>query len=1169
MKYKLKNISKSLVVGLVVSGFYLKANAQHITRNSYNNESVIQATGSVTLTDGFYIPVGKTVRIFTAVSFANCVDQINNPSANQNYISTRIFKVRGVKPQNIDSLRKTCEVNQTIQYFDGLGRPLQSVTVQGSPTFKDIVQPIAYDAFGRENKKYLPYPVAGNNGNFKSDALTAQNAFYSNPFGAVTKIENSAFSESRFEASPLNRTEEQGSPGASWQMGSGHTVRLSYGSNNSSTAYASDGFAVRLYNAEAAGGYQRTLTGTGFYEANQLYLIISKDENWTAADGKAGTIEEYKDKEGRVILKRVFNQKDGTIETLSTYYIYDDLGNLSFVLPPGVNPDATAIPDQNNLNSFCYQYRYDGRKRLIEKRIPGKKDWENMVYNSLGQLVLSQDPNQKKSGQWLFTKYDALGRVTMTGLYNNVQNRAEVQNLVDAPTSILWEKWNKDSKSWSNDAFPQSIAEQYTLNYYDDYSFTLPSAYVMSGASAKTKGLLTGSATKVLGTGDMLLSVNYYDEEARVVKIYKQHYLSGTANEANYDEIENAYNFPGELIASNRIHHVGANQTTIANRYEYDHVGRKKASFESINGATEVVLSKLDYNELGQLVKKSLHSEGGTNFIQNSSYAYNERGWMSRINKLDSINASTVFGMELLYGNTPGSFNGNIGAINWKTKVPAGLGLSEQVQNYAYSYDKLNRLLKADYVTPGAAGKFNEEMSYDVMGNILNLKRTNSMANYLNNFSYNYTSNGIKGNQLYDVSDTGIDGKSSTYAYDDNGNQKTDSRKGINISYNMLNLPKTITKSSTGESLNYVYDATGQKLKKIYGSNTRDYIGGIEYNNGAIEFIQTEEGRALPGSSYSYEYMLKDHLGNTRATIKQNGEIVQVQDYYAFGLEMNPGNNISPSPQNNYTYNGKEKQGELGLSQLDYGARFYDPLIGRWNVVDPLSEKFFPLSAYSYTADNPVLLNDPNGKDWTITMVIDKNGIAHYQILFTAAVVDNTSKKNGRPNELAKAVKKQFEKIFNVNEKKVENGTLGFTVEAKAEINVYDDAQSIGYKETLIEIKDRTDDDFKSTGSNIVGYAPDGKHISINEKYVDDMISGRNQKTLAHEIGHTGGLKHPAMDNIWFFPGPTYHLKDTNNFMIQGKKPDPTGPTRDQMYRIYRLYRSGKLNNRDIYPVDQ
>ncbi|PWG77914.1 polymorphic toxin type 44 domain-containing protein, partial [Pararcticibacter amylolyticus] len=202
------------------------------------------------------------------------------------------------------------------------------------------------------------------------------------------------------------------------------------------------------------------------------------------------------------------------------------------------------------------------------------------------------------------------------------------------------------------------------------------------------------------------------------------------------------------------------------------------------------------------------------------------------------------------------------------------------------------------------------------------------------------------------------------YSYDQNGNLRTDSRKGLNFEYNHLNLSKKVTKGSTGESISYLYDASGRKLRKETAGGNRDYIGGIEYgNNGNIEFVQTEEGRAVnTGGTYSYEYMLKDHLGNTRAVVKQDGSILQTPDYYAFGMELNR-NRLTPSPDNRYKYNGKELQTELGLGQYDYGARFYDAVVGRFTTMDPLTNKYASFTPYNYTFNNPVRFIDPDGRD--------------------------------------------------------------------------------------------------------------------------------------------------------------------------------------------------------------
>ncbi|SMC75592.1 DUF6443 domain-containing protein [Pedobacter africanus] len=924
------------------------ANAQHITRNAYNNETEIKATGSVTLTDGFHIPAGKTVRIFTGASFKECVPFAGILSTDQNYVSTKIFKVPQVLTDNDVALagRSTCDVNQTVQYFDGLGRPLQTVTVQGSPSFKDLVQPVAYDAFGREQFKYLPYvATAGSNGAFKTGAVAAQAAFYASPSAGVASI-SGAFSEIRFEASPLNRVQEQGAPGTSWQLaanGTGHTLKTEYGSNNASAAYSTTGFAVRLYTAvpvTASGQeHQRTLSGTGYYTANELYLTISKDENWVSNDGKAGTTEEYKDKEGRVVLKRLFNRKpDNSIETLSTYYVYDDLGNLSFVLPPGANPDAEAVPSATVQDNFCYQYRYDGRKRLIEKKIPGK-GWEDMVYNKLDQLVLSRDAEQRNSQKWLFTKYDALGRVVMTGLHSNATERVNLQPLVDAQGTLWESRDNANSNStgtgYTNLTLPNTGIETYlTINYYDDYDFHGNSFPPPNGTTqmpaARTKGLQTGSFVYQLGSSTTrYLSVNYYDEEGRIIRTAADNHLGGK------DYVDNTWNFAGELTASTRSH-TGASgpATTIATRYDYDHMGRKLATMQSINGQPEVVLSKLAYNEIGQLLKKELHSnDNGGSFLQKTDYAYNERGWLNNT-------TSDQFSMRLKYdvGTYP-QYNGNIANQEW--------GAGNSYPNvYTYDYDKLNRLKSG--VSTGVV--MSEFLTYDVMGNIASMNRDGAGVS-----TYNYANND---NKLTSISGPLATG---TYMYDLNGNATTDGRTGVTIGYNILNLPSTVSKS--GLSMSYVYDAAGGKLRKVSSSEaTSDYVDGIQYTGGAIDFIMTEEGKARNnGGTYVYEYNLTDHLGNVRYTFNQHPSTYQLQqlqadNYYPFGKQR-----VASAGVNKYLYNGKELQNELG--QLDYGARFYDPEIGRWNVVDPLAEKFLSVNPYNYTDNNPVNNIDPNGME--------------------------------------------------------------------------------------------------------------------------------------------------------------------------------------------------------------
>jgi len=894
------------------------AKAQLVLSN-YSGQAEISAATSVTLTNGFHAT--GNVRIFTTgSSYQSCVPQTSIPSINQNYILSRTFKVAGVSAANVSTVRNVCEENQQVQYLDGLGRPLQTVTVNGGLAGHDIVIPVKYDAFGREDRKYLPYTVWNNNGAFRADAISGggQASYYNSPPGGI-KPTATPFSQKIFEASPLNRVIEQGAPGNAWQPAadntSGHTVKTEYGTNMANE--------VRLWTVSATGAH-----GTDFYLPGKLSKTLSKDENWTS--GRAGTTEEFRDLDERVIMKCIWEDEN---KGLRTYYVYDNYGNLRYVLPPAVNAGTdrgnvmtSFTESQKEFSDFIYAYYYDGRKRLIRKKIPGK-GWEEMIYNPIDQVVFTQDAVQKGLAHRTFIKYDAIGRVTMTGVeYNHTGLRDDVQATVNS-LSPLWDSGTTAAGNYHG--YNNASAPNYTpnmrpdvVNYYDHYDIPgLPYSYG-SAYSQQTKGLLTATKVRVLDTEDWLWTVNYYDNEARVVKTYKQHYLSGSAQAGNYDETTNTYNFDSSLATSTRLHVVNnSTALTVANRYEYDHQGRPLATFEKINNQAEITLNHMVYNELGQLKQKKRHND-----IQTTEYTYNERNWMTG-------STSNEFSMELRYenGTTP-RYNGDITNQLWG----AGSSLNN---TFTYTYDRLSRLTKGS----SSGITMSEELTYDVMGNIKSLARDGGNANY-----YDYQN----GNQLWYVAYV-----TNGYSYDINGNVIVDGRSGFTMEYNHLNLPKRIPNIN----LNYTYDATGRRLRKNSNGNLRNYIDGIEYTlDGSIDFVQTAEGLAQNnGGTYTYHYNLNDHLGNVRYTFDiYNGVVRRLQqdDFYPFGMKKS-----TLVGENKYLYNGKELQSELG-DQYDYGARFYDPVIGRWNVVDAAAEYYPDIAVYAYAVNDPIGFTDNDGE---------------------------------------------------------------------------------------------------------------------------------------------------------------------------------------------------------------
>ena len=332
------------------------------------------------------------------------------------------------------------------------------------------------------------------------------------------------------------------------------------------------------------------------------------------------------------------------------------------------------------------------------------------------------------------------------------------------------------------------------------------------------------------------------------------------------------------------------NQTKTLRSFDYDHAGRLTTTKHKLNTEPEVLLSSNDYNEIGELIEKNLHSEnGGSSFEQSIDYTYNIRGWLTAINDSDlNAESSDLFGMELHYNTNPldgnrTNFNGNISGMKWSDLDASGSGVNDR--GYTYTYDNLNRLKDAKHFeNSSTSAKFSVPgIHYDLNGNIQSLERSAGSSALMDDLSYSYD-----GNQLLSVTDGGddnagfVDGNTSgnDYKYDKNGNMEWDKNKDIDlITYNHLNLPEVVTMDGTGNRIEYLYDAAGIKLKQeVFENNnsvkTTDYVGEFIYEtlgagNRKLQLIQHEEGRIIYedfGHDWDYQYHLKDHLGNTRLT---------------------------------------------------------------------------------------------------------------------------------------------------------------------------------------------------------------------------------------------------------------------------------------------------------------
>ncbi|MDD2270465.1 MAG: DUF6443 domain-containing protein, partial [Candidatus Dojkabacteria bacterium] len=293
---------------------------------------------------------------------------------------------------------------EDITFYDALGYPYQIINVGASPNGKNIVLPIWYDNMRRDDaKSYLPYVSLSNSGTVEeSTPFSSQESFYTS---YINSSEASyAYYRKSYEPSILNRVTEQYNTGSTY---SNRPQTYSYLSNTLGQVKKLD------VNSD------NTIT-ISTYSAGDLYCNQATNED--------GSITEtFTDKSSRKVMERTFEDNKGWIKT---YYGYDNLGRLSWVISP---QGAALLPQSGTLLSssvigskYSYIYTYDGKNNIIEKSIPSKGT-EYYIYDKGDRVVMSQDQNQRESNLWMFMVYDNINRLVERSLINTSLSRAQIQ----------------------------------------------------------------------------------------------------------------------------------------------------------------------------------------------------------------------------------------------------------------------------------------------------------------------------------------------------------------------------------------------------------------------------------------------------------------------------------------------------------------------------------------------------------------------------------------------------------------------------------------------------------------------------------------------------------------------------------------------------------------------
>ena len=865
-----------------------------------------------------------------------------------------------------------------VTYYNGLGLPEQTVQVQASPNGQDIILPIDYDIALRDDaKNYLPYVAVSSDGRKQVSPFTDQQEFYKRLYG--TADSERSFTEKLYEASPLNRVLKQALPG----YVKDHEVVYTEFNYRTNTANEVRRLAIGVNDELICGGY---------YDAGMLACTVS-----TAPDGHI--IQNFTDKRGLTLLNRTFDDD----EPINTYFVYDDYDRLQWVITPEGScrfGDMQTVPkDDKFAKDYCYVYTYNDRGLMTEKRMPGREA-EYMRYDEGDRLRVSQDGNLRAKKQWISYSYDALGRVQEQSLATEIE-WTPVRPLVEIigePIEFLEPPYLGSSvplRKYVYDTYPSEV-QAAGLDFQPIEGLTATDGESLRYDNAT--GSLTYEKLAVLAN-DTITGYHqracYYDYKGRLIQTVERDTEDGILCTSQ------RYDFVGNVIAQRESYTRAGKTDDIDRTFTYDDRGRLLSETTQVNGG-ELAVVDYEYDGLGRLSGRML----GTVEEQSD---YDIRSWLTE-------KSSELFDMSLGH-----SYTGNITSWQWQHKGdPSGDGPQNR---YEFTYDDLWRLTHTDQYVNGERVRQNVErhLSYDRNGNLLSMIRyengeeqCNMKYQYQGNHLYRYMED-----ELVDV-DFGADTVTmlpsvlrfenlkpwlALHEYDANGNVTKDRERGLDMSYNCLNLLEYAS-DNDANAINYCYLADGTKLSATTADDCGfSYRGSFTYRTDessqpdrVFESTPFGGGRIVGTVDDETEvrYFLTDHLGSVRAVVNSGCEVLERNDYQPFGKRW-----VTPSmpvSDNRDRFNGKEDQSFAGLPFLDYGARMYDYERGRWLTQDRFAEKYYSIGQYNYCAGNPVNYIDIKGDS---LMIIDMasiisiyNGLAQGQTVtfrMNNEVLDPTS----------------------------------------------------------------------------------------------------------------------------------------------------------------------------------
>ncbi len=433
------------------------------------------------------------------------------------------------------------------------------------------------------------------------------------------------------------------------------------------------------------------------------------------------------------------------------------------------------------------------------------------------------------------------------------------------------------------------------------------------------------------------------------------------------------------LLEKVDVHLQGAQASTpFVTNIDYDAKGQR-ALIEYGNN----VKTNYEYDPLTFRLTQ-LRTLRGAERLQDLNYTYDSAGNITQI--LDNAQQTIYFNNQVVTPSNDYTYDAIYRLITAEGREHIGqVGQPETNWNDEFR-------VKLHHPHDGQAmRRYTERYEYDAVGNFLQLVHRATNGAWARNYSYNepsLTEPGKNNNRLSSTTVGSNNPITETYIHDSHGNMTAMSHLPLmqwNFKDQLSVTSKQVVNNGAPETTYYVYDASGQRMRKVTEhqngtrKNERAYLGGVEvyreYDaNGSTVTLEREtlhvmddqqrialvETRTdMPAPEQVIRYQFGNHLGSASLELDEAGQVISYEEYYPYGsTSYQAGRSAAEVSLKRYRYTGMERDEESGLSY--HAARYYAPWISRWGSCDPIGLAG-GLNLYCYCGGNCIGANDPTG----------------------------------------------------------------------------------------------------------------------------------------------------------------------------------------------------------------